>query len=60
LPIDSIFQIEEKKKIRKSYQKYTDDWKDAMNQAFEIARQHQQKADNQNKKYYDKKVRGVE
>ena len=31
-----------------------------MNQAFEIARKHQEKADMQNKKYYDRKLRGVE
>ena len=62
LPIDSVFEIGEndRQKIRKSYEAYTEDWKRSMNQAFEIAKKHKEQVGDRNKKYYDKKVRGVE
>ena len=61
LPIDSVFEMDEnEKRIRKSYDKYSKDWRDAMNQAFEIVKQNQQKSGNRNKKGYDKKSRGAD
>ena len=61
LPIDSVFETaEDQKKIRKSYEQYTEEWKRSMNQAFEIAKKHQEKAGARNKAYYDKKVCGVD
>ena len=60
LPIDSMFAINEESKIRKSYQKYSEEWGHAMKQAFEIARNNKQKAGERNKRYYDRKMRGNE
>ena len=61
LPVDEVFGIEnENRPAQKSYDEYTEEWKRSMNQAFEIAKQHQAKANQQNKKHYDKKKRGVE
>ena len=62
LPVDSVFDIDgnEDKKMRKSYKTFSDDWQQAMNQAFEIVNRNKEKAGQQNKAYYDKKARGVE
>ena len=61
LSIDSVFEIEENpKKIRKSYETFAENWKESMNQAFQIAREHSEKAGQANKQRYDKKSRGVE
>ena len=60
LPIDSIFEIEDDAKIRKSYQRYADDWKKAMNQAFDIVRKNKEAAGKKNKVQYDRKARGNE
>ena len=61
LPIDSVLEIDDGQgKIRKSYEKYAEDWKCSMNQAYEIARKHQEKVGQRNKVYYDKRARGAE
>ena len=63
LPIDRIFGIEPNEgevKMQKSYVKYVEDWTESMNQAFQIAQKHAAESGNQNKRYYDKKVRGVD
>ena len=63
LPVDKIFGIEPDEgqiKMQTSYAKYVQDWTDSMNQAFQIAQKHACGSGEQNKRYYDKKVRGVE
>ena len=57
LPIDSVFEVEEKEKSRiaPTYEKYVDDWETAMNQAFTIAKEHATKSGCYNKNH--KKVR---
>ena len=64
LPIDSVFVIEpneeEKPKLQVSYQKYVEEWEQAMNQTFNIAKKHSCSSGVYNKVYYNKKVRGVE
>ena len=63
LPIDSVFGMDPNDdvlKIPKSYEKYTEDWTAAMNQAFDIVRKNTYDKGQYNKRYYDKKVRGVD
>ena len=62
LPIDAVFglDINEDEKIPRTYEQYTDDWKNAMNQAFEIVKKHSKEKGEYNKKYYDQRVRGTQ
>ena len=62
LPIDTVFQLgeEEKRKMRKSYVSYVDEWKNSMNQAFEIVQVNKQKKNEYNKKSYDERCRGAD
>ena len=63
LPIDEIFGIdpsENEVKMRKSWEKYVEDWEKSLNQAFEIARKHAAASSQRNKQLYDKRVRGSE
>lgn len=61
LPVDDVFGIENETPLaEKTYEQFTQKWKDSINQAFEIAKQHQDKANQQNKRLYDKKTRGAE
>ena len=64
LPIDLVFGIkpneEEKPKLQVSYQKYVEEWEQAMNQAFNIVKKHSCSSGVYNKVYYNKNVRGVE
>ena len=63
LPIDDIFAVnteERGPKLQKSYEKYAEEWEASMNQAFDIVRQHTEKSGQRNRRYYDKKVRGVD
>ena len=63
LPIDSIFDIgpdEAEQTMQISYQNYAEEWKRGMNQAFEITKTHARKFGEMNRKFYNKKVYGVE
>ncbi len=63
LPVDDIFGIDASEgdvKMRKSWKQYAEDWQDSMNQAFEIARKHCIASNEQNKKNYDKRVKGAD
>ena len=61
LGIDSVFGIEDnQKKIQKSYEAFAENWKESMEQAFQIVRKHSKMAGQANKERYDKRVRGAE
>ena len=57
-----MFQLDAKDggNIPKTYQKYCEEWEREMNQAFEIANKHKNNSGKYNKRYYDRKVQGVE
>ena len=61
LPIDFIFQREgaTTKLKSKSYQKFVDEWSDAMKEAFKIAGENITKSSKYNKHHYDKKVKSI-
>ncbi len=59
LPIDFMFGLEEEVAVdRKSHRQFVADWKESMQQAFDIANKNIGKAGEYNKKYYDKKIHG--
>ena len=61
LPMDNVFEIsEEGEKIRKSYDKYAEEWKMSMNQAFEIVQKNSEKKRGEAKKHYDQKAKAIE
>ena len=61
LPIDEIFDIKTMGgDIQQSHQKYVQNWQKAMNQAFEIVKNHSRESGERNRKYYNKKVHGVD
>ena len=55
LPIDLLFQ--ERETSRNSYIQYVERWKDAMKQAYEIAKEKETKSKLQGKHQFDKKIR---
>ena len=62
LAIDAMFELDlsNEGRIRKSYKEFAEDWKVAMNQAFDIVRKNTQAKGEYNKKHFEQKVRGVE
>ena len=61
LPIDEIFNIKAMEgEMQQSHQKYVQTWQNSMNQAFEIVKTHSRESGERNRKYYNKKVHGVE
>ena len=59
LPIDFMFGLEEEVAVdRKSHRQFVADWKESMQQAFDVANENIGKAGDYNKKHYDQKIRG--
>ena len=62
LPIDHAFNTgaDEQRKMQKSYAKYVSEWEKSMTEAFSIVKRHAEKSGEGNRKYYNKKARGVD
>ena len=58
LPIDSMFTFDTGVTNQKTYDQFVTDWKNQMNEAIQIAQQKANKAAEQNRHQYDKKIHG--
>ena len=62
LPVDGMFEIDvgSNENIQKTHKKYADEWERSMNQAFRIVREKAKNQGERNRKYYNRKIHGVD